>query len=262
VTQRPTDPAAKSIIRLGDIGARGLSSSDSIEEYERKFDRQAKVTLVVLAGGMATVIVVLGYLSLSYPGGFPPWWPGFLVLEAVVSGAFIIWFRKRLRRYRSLPRAMSPRLMSQGVGTGPTLVFDNGVVLSFQQSGPSFYLFGSPGGAKAIPRPDDLREFLRRILRFRRALRVGRKQGPDSLRGRLDEIRMALGATFSWLFVYLPKPSAPVDPPRASWVALATFGGPRFQFDPNRTLGQLDAIAGLLAEAVDIARASGPTSSR
>lgn len=223
-----------------------VASTNAIASFEQTFLRQGRTVFATFIAVVVIVDGLLGYLILAYPELFPSAFLSLVIVIAVGGLSFTIYLRRELAKTLLLLRALAHRLTPTGAGRGPTLVFDNGLVLALETA--NFYLFGSPTGEKAIPRAEDVGPLLRHVLRLRRALRIGRKQGPESLRIRLEGIRKSLNASFAWIFVYLPKPTAPPDPRRPSWIVSVSFGGFRLHAGP--ILMQIDSLAALLEEAL------------
>jgi hypothetical protein len=228
-----------------------VGSVDPIVEFEAAFNKSIRLFLATLVVGGLFPIGVLGFLFFADPGGVGAWFLFYIVGDLVLTVVGVRWFRKRLEHVRNMPRTMRHRLASFGAGKGSTLIFDNGLVMT---SGLQFRLFGSPMGGKMIPSLEEVTQLERGIIRMRPALRVFRHRGPESLRRGLDLMQQALNAGISNLFVFLPRPSAPPDARRASWVSTARFGAGFRQLDSERILQQIDSIASLLEDAATMAR--------
>lgn len=226
-------------------------------EFERVYRRKTTLITIAFIGASAFGVGSLGYLVLMFPEEFPPWFIGYVLAEAVPLGIALLYLRRQFERVLELARAIAPRLKSAGIprGSGPTFVFENGLVLMWNPAGPQFYLLGSPAGGKAMPSLEDLRTLRRGMIRMRRLMRVGRNQGPASLRQRVEEVRVQMMSKVSWLFVFAPRPAASVEPTRATWFATVLFVRSKARFDAHRILQQVDPIAKLLEDAVETARA-------
>ncbi|HEX9339610.1 MAG TPA: hypothetical protein VF992_00325 [Thermoplasmata archaeon] len=234
-----------------------LGSADPVAGFERAYRRKTTLFTVAFLGTSAFAVGALGYFVLMFPEEFPPGFIGYAVVEPVLLGLLLLYLRRQFRRVFDLARALAPRLKAAGVprGSGPTFVFDNGLVIMWTPPGPQFYLVGSPAGGKALPSMEDLRILRRGLMRMRRLVRVDAKHGPDSLRHRLEEVRVQMMSKVSWLFVFAPRPAASVEPTRATWFATVFFARSRARFDAQRILQQIDPIARLLEDAVETARA-------
>ena len=226
-----------------------VGPADPIAEFEQAFDKRIRFFLATLVVGFLVPLGFLSYLFLAVPGTFGAWFFVYVTAELVATAVFIRWFRTRLERAKNLPRAMRHRLAPSGVGKSPTVVFDNGLVMT---SGFQFRLFGSPMGGTMIPTSEEVPRLVRGMVRMRSVLRVFRNHGPEPLRARLDSIQQALKARFSNLIVALPRPLSPSDPQRPSWVSTAAFS--TSPLDSERILAQIDPLASLLEDAAAMGR--------
>ncbi len=233
-----------------------VGPADPIAEFEHRFGKRIRIMLATLVVGGLFPVGFLSYLFVSGPGNFPAW---ILIViyvpaELILTAVLIRWFRRRLEPVRSLPRAVRHRLAASGVGRSANVVFDNGLVCT---SMIQYRLFGSPTGGRLIPTSEQVAELTRGMVRMRAVLRVGRRQGPESLQVRLDSIRDAMNARFSNLFVHLPRQASPPDPRRPSWVSTASFDVSPAHLDPHCILDQIDPLARLLEDAAAMAREVG-----
>lgn len=234
-----------------------LAPSDSIAEFERAFDRRIRLTTVVFITVAVVLVGTFGYLFVAFPGMLPSWFPLLIVAEAVIATLFPVFFRKRMDRVRKFPRELESRLASVSMrGPHPTVVFDNGLVLTWDKMGLQLCLYFSQSGNKAVPTQDELRTYLRGTLRSRIIFRVDRRHGPAALRGRLDRLRPKMASRFSFLSVYSSRSSALTDPTRPAWIAQLTLGGSLTQFEPARVLPLVDELASILEDAAGMARIS------
>ena len=231
-----------------------VGPADPIAEFEDAFGKRIRLFMATLVVGGLIPIGFLSYIVLSFPGSFPIWILTYVPVELILTAVLIRWFRRRLEHVRMLPRALRHRLAPSGVGRNATIVFDNGLVCT---SMIQYRLFGSPTGGRLIPTSEQVAELTRGMLRMHAALRVGRRQGPEFLRRRLDLVRAAMNARFSNLFVHLPRPSSPPDSQRASWVSTASFDVSPAHLDPDQILAQIDPLASLLEDAATVAREGG-----
>ena len=232
-----------------------VGSLDSIDEFERTFDKRIRFLFVSLVAGGLFPVGALAYLFLAFPGNFGAWVFVYLPIQFVLTVVTARWIRRRFEHVRALPRAMRQRLASFGFRRGPTLVFDNGLVTA---SGVQFRMFGSPMGGIMIPTSEEVGRLERGMLGMRPVLRIFRNRGPESLRVRLSSIQEALNARFANLIVFLPRRSAAPDARHSSWVSSANFDAGFRLLDPDRILQQIDSLASLLEDAAIMARTDGP----
>ena len=228
-----------------------VGSLDSIDEFERTFDKRIRFLFGSLVVGGLFPVGPLAYLFLAFPGKFGAWFFVYLPIQFVLTVVTARWIRRRFEHVRALPRAMRHRLASFGFRRHPTLVFDNGLVTA---SGVQFRMFGSPMGGIMIPTSEEVLRLERGMLGMRPVLRILRNRGPDSLRVRLSSIQEALNARFANLIVFLPRPSSVPDARHSSWVSSANFDAGLRQLDPDRILQQIDSLASLLEDAATMAR--------
>src|SRR5207247_8884851 len=139
-----------------------VGSLDPIDEFERTFTNRIRFFIGGLVVGSLFPAGVLAYLSVAFSGPFRAWVLVYIPIEFVWTLVLARWFGRRLKRVRALPPAMRRRLAPSGVGTRPTLVVDNGlVVTSVLQYG----MFASPTAATLIPPSEEVSGLERGVMR-------------------------------------------------------------------------------------------------
>ena len=227
-----------------------MYANNPIAAFERALRK--RVRLLVAATVAATIVesgFFIFYSTAIYNG--LPLWVAVLVGLTLPAGlvGFLVLLREQTRRTVEFVRAVRPRIRDAALfsGTGPVLVFDNGLAFSAFSIAASFWLFGYAGGAVMDPRTArEVQAARRGTYRMRRVVSVGTRRGPTWARDRLRGIQDRVGTKQAFASLIERRGTGTPDSTAAAWAAMAVFSDLRWTRKADRWLHELDTVRDFL----------------
>lgn len=227
----------------------GESANPKADRFLRDYRRRASFLFVLFASlfGVQTGLVLAlgsGELDAMVRGSF------LVVFAAGVLAVYLL-ERHAMARLTTLMRLAGPRLRNAGVlwRSGPLFVFDNGLMLAFDRTGPEFSIAASVGGSTEPP-PEIAEVNRMRSTRWRMkaVALVSSRTGPEAARATLEEVRRALDVKRCMASVLERPAHLPLDARAQAWVATLTLFDFRWDRKVPKILDSLDRLRDFLVD--------------